>query len=239
MVSQMSQTSGVYGTPYDYATWKNMQQNAISSTSTGYRPQSTALPGFANPQQAGGTAGAGNTAEKWLQDVLSGKNLPFNAQVQAQQLSQQSDMSAAAEGARNNQLDANAAVGGASGRDPSLQGAKAANFARRQTDNQTAARDISSNAATANFGAQARAATELSGNALQREAWANQAGIARMGMGSGAAQPKQQNNTGFLQWGGGSSQPFAQSYTYGNAYGTPTPYVPKPGANGNYSEYDG
>jgi hypothetical protein len=86
-------------------------------------------------------------------------------------LTQQSDMGAAAESARNNQIDSNAAASGASGRDPSLQGAKAANFAARQVGNQRAAGDIAAKANSANFGAQMDAAGTLNNNAMTRAQW--------------------------------------------------------------------
>jgi len=152
-----------------------------TSTGTPYQLDSTADGSMGRPAAAPATGAAGNSAQQWLNDVLSGKNLPFNAQVQAQQISQASDMNAAGEAARNNQIDANAAAGGASARDPSLQGAKAANFARRQTDNQTSARDIMERGVGLNFNAQAGAASELNNNQMQREGWAQQAAMQRQG----------------------------------------------------------
>lgn len=146
------------------------------------------LYGAANPlgpYSGLGRAGAGGgsssstsgnaDAEAWLKNVMAGNNLPFSPQQQAAMLTQQSDMGAAAEGARNNQLDANAAASGSSGRDPSLQGAKAANFAARQVGNQRAAGNIASQANSANFGAQQDAANTLNNNSMQRAQWAQSA----------------------------------------------------------------
>jgi hypothetical protein len=166
-----------------------------------------------------GSSGTPSPAEQWLNDIISGKNLPFNAQVQAQQLTQQSDMNAAGEAARNDQLMAGAAAGGASANDPSLQGAKAANFARRQTDNQTSAREIAQTGALANFNAQSGAAGTMAGNAMQREGWDRQAQMQREGWAQEAALTREgwnrnsqggfgggsyrqpEASSGFLQWG--------------------------------------
>jgi len=146
---------------------------------------------------AGGGAGGGGSsttttgnadAESWFKDVMGGKNLPFSPFQQSQALSQQSDMSAAAEGARNEQMMGNAAAGGASASDPSLQGGRMANMAARQTQNQTAARDISAQANRVNFGAQMDAASQLNQNAMQRAQWAQasgQSGMAFSPFGSG------------------------------------------------------
>lgn len=134
-----------------------------------------------NTPGAGGSGSGSSTAapvasgaDKWLEDVLAGKNLPFSPEQQAAQLTQQSDMSAAAEGARNEQAGAAASAGGSSGRDPSLQGAKMNSLARRQTDNQQAAGNIAAQAGQVNFGAQMNAANTLSGNSMTREGWNQQ-----------------------------------------------------------------
>ena len=191
----------------------NAAQNGrpIGPTAGTARPATGGTPG------TGTGGGTGSAAEQWLNDILSGKNLPFNAQVQAQQLSQASDMNAAAENARNGQLDANAAAGGASARDPSMQGAKAANFARRQTDNQTSARDISQAAALGNFNAQSSAAGTLNANEMQRQQWAiesqnrqSQALMQMANSGSSNSRPRPMNE-GFLQWGRPLPQTAAQT----------------------------
>ena len=109
---------------------------------------------------------------------------------------------AAAESARNDQIDANAAASGASGRDPSLQGAKAANFAARQVGNQRAAGDIAAKANSANFGAQMDAANTLNQNAMQRAQWAQS--------GAGAGMPFSPFGSG--QGGGGYGNGRSQSF---------------------------
>lgn len=152
-----------------------------------------------NPAAGAGSAMSttGNSdAEAWFKDVMSGKNLPFSQQQQAAQLTQQTDMNAAAESARNGQLDANAAAGGASASDPSFRGAKAANFARRQTDNSHAAGGIAAQANSANFGAEQQAATQLNQNSMQRAQW---------------AQSSMGNNVPFSPWGSGQGGGGGQS----------------------------
>ena len=151
----------------------------------------------------GGGSSSGSAAQQWLSDVLSGKNLPFNAQVQAQQMSQASDMNAAGENARNGQIDANAAAGGASAHDPSLQGAKASNFARRQTENQQAARDVSERGAAQNYAAQRSAAGELNGDQMQRDSWAQQAAMQREGWQHQQSMADRAGRAGGGQSGGG------------------------------------
>jgi len=111
-------------------------------------------------------------------------------------MTQQTDMSAAAEAAQNEQMVANAAAGGASATDPSMQGAKAAALARRQTDNSQARGAITAKANTANFGAQMDAAGQLNSNAMQRAGWAQQ-----------QSNNAQSQASSFLPWNqsGGSS----------------------------------
>lgn len=159
------------------------------------------------------TTGNGD-AEAWFRDVLAGNNLPFSPQQQAAQLTQQTDMNAAAESARNQQLMANAAMGGASANDPSMQGAKASSFARRQTDNSRAAGQIASQANSANFGAQMNAASQLNQNAMQRAQWAQNAAS---GAGVGMA---------FSPWGsgqGGGGYGNGQSQVFGGYHGISVP----------------
>lgn len=190
--------------PYQYGSGSSYMGAPVSNTTYGNysyytKPQTIGTPigGAAGTGAAGGGASSTTTgnadAEAWFKDVMNGKNLPFGPAQQAAQLTQQTDMNAAAENARNGQLDANAAAGGASATDPSFQGAKAANFARRQTDNSKAAGQIASQAGSANFGAQANAAGQLNQNAMQRAQWAQSAA-----QGAGAGMP-------FSPWGSGQS----------------------------------
>lgn len=168
---------------YQYGSGNSYMGKPVSGTSYGQynyysKPQTIGTQiGGGKPGSGGGSSSTttGNAdAEAWFGGVLSGQNLPFSPFAQSQMLSQQSDMSAAAEGARNQQLMGNAAVGGASANDPSLRAGQMANMAARQGQNQTAARDISSAANQANFGAQMNAASELNRNAMTRAQWAQQ-----------------------------------------------------------------
>jgi len=199
-------TNTTYGNYYQYQTPQTIG-TTINANGTPVSPSNG----------AGSSIGqTGNSdAEAWFKDVMAGKNLPFSPQQIAAQTTQATDMNAAAESARNGQLDANAASGGASANDPSFQGAKAANFARRQTDNSRAAGQITSQANSANFGAQQQAASQLNQNAMQRAQWAQSAA---QGAGVGMAF----SPFGSGQGGGGGS---TQSQTvgmglYGNNYNT-------------------
>lgn len=195
-----------------------------------YRPNPT----VAKP----GVGGGGSAADKWLNDIMSGKNLPFNAQVQAAQISEQSDMNAAGEAARNGQLDATAAAGGASASDPSLQGARASNFARRQTDNQTSVRDINQRGSLMNFNAQQQAAGQLNSNQMQREGWAQEAAMEQQRVnaamaaqgsqgGQGNSRQRESGNggsaSGFWQPGGSYQQANSPTQRYGHTSGQTRP----------------
>jgi hypothetical protein len=137
-----------------YQAWLNSQKTGASQSGT-----------------ATSTPAAPSAADKFFSGVLSGENLPFSPFQKSQMLSQASDMSAAAESALNNRMTGNAAFGGASANDPSLQAARLSNQAARQAQNQTAARDIDTQANERNFSAQMAAAEALNRNQLQREAW--------------------------------------------------------------------
>lgn len=169
-----------------------------------YGPYS-GLPGAGKPAGGSTTTAAATTpaagpneGEAWYKSVLSGGKLPFNPATKANMVSRASDMTAAAEGANNQRNASVAAAGGASANDPSYQAAQLANQASRQTANQTAVRDIDTEAEKANFGAEAEAANALNQNAMQRESYAHQ-------------QANQANNQAmsFLPWnqsgGSGSS----------------------------------
>lgn len=97
-------------------------------------------------------------ASKFLNQVISGQQLPMGTQQQNAMLAQQSAMSAAAEAQQNASAQQAASQGGASASDPSLQGVYRQNAAARQGANQRAAGNIAAQANMANFGAQANAA---------------------------------------------------------------------------------
>lgn len=129
--------------------------------------------GAAGASGSSAHTGGGGAGEDFFKSVLSGGALPFSPTAKAGMVSHASDMNAAAEGANNQRLDNNAAAGGASSTDPSFQAAKMGNQAQRQTANQTAVRDIDTQAETQNFGAQMNAADALNRNQMSREAFAN------------------------------------------------------------------
>lgn len=190
---------------YNYYQTPQTIGNRIGGTSPGY-----------NPAGGGGSSSTtrGNPqAEEWLGGVLAGKNLPFSPFTQSQMLSQQSDMSAAAEGARNQQMMNAAASGGASASDPSMAAAKMSNMAARQVQNQTAARDIGAQAAQRNFGAQMDAAGILNQNAMQRAQWQQ---AAASGAGAGMAFSPFGSGMGGGGYGSGRSMPFGGYHGIGN-----------------------
>lgn len=171
---------------YQYGMGGSYMGKPVSNTTYGQynyytTPQTIGKP-IGGTKPTGTTGGGSSTtttgnadAESWFKDVMGGKTLPFSPFKQSQMLSQQSDMSAAAEGAQNEQLANQAAMGGASASDPSMAAARSSNMAHRQTANQTAARDISAAAEQQNFAAQMEAASQLNSNAQQRALWAQQA----------------------------------------------------------------
>lgn len=184
-----------YGYANPYGPYSGLQKAGGAQTGGG-------TPTYGGGSTTTSRSGPTPTAEAWMNDVLAGKNLPFSPFAKSQMLSQQSDMSAAAEGARNQQMMGAAAMGGASASDPSLQGARMSNMAARQTQNQTAARDIDAQAYQANFGAQMDAASMLNQNAMNREAFQN-------GM--------QRTALGFMPWNqrGGGGGTGVNNFNYG------------------------
>ena len=175
-----------------------------------YGPYSALMPFSAGNGASAGTtttASSGPTASAtdFLNGVLSGTNLPYDAATQGSEYSTASDMSAAAETANNEQATAAAQRGGASANDPSLQGARMNNQARRQGQNEKSMQDITSNAHKANFGAQMDAAGQLNQYNLEQERMRNGMMSSLMpysGMGGGGRKPAGGNNftgSSFLQ----------------------------------------
>lgn len=111
----------------------------------------------------------GGTATSFFNDVLSGNQMPYDAASQGSLYSTASDMSAQAEAANNQRATASAQRGGASGNDPSLQGALLSNQATRQGQNAQSMQDITSKANSANFGAKMDAANSLRRYDLQQQ----------------------------------------------------------------------
>jgi hypothetical protein len=181
------------------------------------------------------TSGPTAGAESWLNGVLAGTNLPFSPEVQSAQLATASDMTSDAEAARNGAMNAQAAAGGASANDPSLQGAKMNSMARRQSDNTQAQNSIKSQANIKNFGAQMDAAGQLQQTALTREGFAhnmqnqalgflpwNAGGRGNSGGGEGGDDGggHKQGGNGFMGFYNG---PGATTNSYQTPYGAMTP----------------
>lgn len=140
--------------------------------------------------------------EDFLRGVVGGQNLPFSPFTQNQMMGQQADMTAAAESANLQQLNEDAAVGGASANDPSLQSGRRQLQSTRQNQNLQAQRAISAQAGQANFGAQMDAARALQQAQMTREGWGQQSQLAALGFmpwnQPGSGQPRQQSYINFL-----------------------------------------
>lgn len=157
---------GGLGSIYQYG-------HAMPAGPYSFLPQKPGKPTAAGASGATSSSGGGGAGEDFFKSVLTGGAMPFSPTAKAGMVSHASDMNAAAEGANNQRLDNNAAAGGASATDPSFQAAKLGNQAQRQTANQTAVRDIDTQAETQNFNAQMNAADALNRNQMSREAFAN------------------------------------------------------------------
>lgn len=164
-------------------------------------------PRFQGGGAAGGAAAGASTGNSYdvrnraalgfLNSVLEGKELPFDQATQANMLTQASDMNAAAEAAQMGQARANAAIGGASMSDPSLQGRSAEFMARRQAQNAAAANAIGRAANTANFGAKMTAAGTLSDlNLAEQDRLMRQQALYRAGAYDSAPQSGQSGHVG-------------------------------------------
>lgn len=168
-----------------------------------------------------GSSGPTNAASQWYEGVMKGDNLPYSPFAVKNLESQATDMNAAAEGARNEQMTGQAAANGASASDPSMQGAKMNSMARRQTDNTQAVNDIQSKANQANFSAQADAAAHMTQMKLAYDEMANSNAMRYSPFGSGGRSQSPQgggefwqpvghrSSSGFLQMGGNVPQPIA------------------------------
>lgn len=189
---------------------------------------------------ASATGGPTASAESFLNEVMAGNRLPFGPEQRQAQLSQASDMNAAAEGARLRQMNANAAAGGASSTDPSLNSARMSSMARRQSDNTRASNDINTRANSANFGAQMNAAGMLNENSMNREAFAQ--GMQRTALGflpwatggsSSGGSTSRPQGSGFAQFGSNLATNSEDPYGDGAAsyWNTPTRPRPTGGAN--------
>lgn len=204
--------SGSYGRPTSAGRMGPIYQYGSALP---YGPYS-GLPRASTAPGAGGrtgtsttTASSGPTAEaqQFLNQVLTGQQLPFSPERITQMKSAASDRNAAGEAALNSRIDQTAAMGGASATDPSLQGARLNTMARRQTANQTAARDIEEGAAGANFDAKMRAAGMLEQSRMQSEALQNQLSQRALGympwsQGGGGSMGARSQEPGLLEYQG-------------------------------------
>lgn len=201
--------------------------------------------GYQNPNGPFGGVGAGGAGQsgagsQWYEGVLKGDNLPYSPFAIKNLESQATDMNAAGEAARNEQMVGQAAASGASASDPSLQGAKLNSMARRQTDNTQSVNDIQSKANQANFAAQAEAAARMTQMKLAYDEMANSNAMRFSpfgGGGGGGGRVQQGNRDGFLTMRGNSQQPLAQTQRnepYGNRLNSnPKPVATAPQGTGN------
>ena len=158
------------------------------------------------PMMAPGNPAAGAGGSSFLQGVVNGSNLPYSQQQQDSLYASASASNAQAEQEQNNQARSQAAAGGASPTDPSLNSVTQQNAARRQGANQTALGDIQSQAGSANFGAQAGAATGLMNNQAQMAAIAQRGNEFNQNLGFQQSQSAQRLLGSMYGGGGGGYQ---------------------------------
>jgi hypothetical protein len=145
-----------------------------------------------------------SVARTYLTGTVQGQNTPFDQNTRNSMYSQASGMNAAAEGAQNQQMSEQAAMGGVSPTDPSYQAAQRQSMAMRQGANQRAMGQIDSQANLANQQAQSQAATTLLGSEDRNNALtmansqaAQNAALQYLYGGGGSAQPRANSNYGY------------------------------------------
>lgn len=191
-----------------------------SMSMSGMTPELAYAYGLWNPQQggaalpgggggvSGGSSGSSNplnqSAMNFLDNVVSGRELPFDQGTQNNLLSQASSMNAAAESARNTAANQAALAGGASASDPSLQGQRAQSMSERQSGNAKAAQDIGASAHRENFGARMDAAGQVSRFELAEQERRRAATQSLSGQGGGGP------------YGGGRTTPQVGGYSWGS-----------------------
>jgi hypothetical protein len=161
---------------------------------------------IAAPGQGVAGAGLSDAGSSFLNGVVNGQNLPYSQQQQDTLYASASASNAQAEQEQNNQARSQAAAGGASPNDPSLSSVTQQDAARRQGANQTALGDIQSQAHSANFGAQAGAATGLMNADLQQQAINQRGNQFQQNLGFQQSQSAQRMLGGMF--GGGGQQSF-------------------------------
>jgi hypothetical protein len=231
MTPEQLQAAGLYAMPSAFnSSWLVDQtgQSRGRYTPGGANPGGTGQGGTVagGPGAGGGAGGAGGlggggsttassgptrSAETWLNSVLNGQELPYDANTVSSLFGQATDMNAAAEGAQNAQAQTQAAMGGASAYDPSLQNVQRSNMAARQQSNTMAQQQIQSQANQANFGAKMDAAGQLSRFDLANQ---DRARSAQAQLQSGSQNVYHGTNTGSQpqQSGGGSTSGRIQGY---------------------------
>jgi len=181
-MSVNSPSTWMYPSAYNnYGQWGNAPAGNPTAQSAGYtqafgaRPTGAAArytPGSTATQTGGGVTGTssstymggrwvGNpneTAMQYLNSVIRGEELPFGQAQRSAQMSEAASMTAAAERAQNGMIDNSIASGGASASDPSVQNARRAAMASRQSNNVQAVRALNSEADKTNFNARLQAA---------------------------------------------------------------------------------
>lgn len=163
-----SSGSGVYsglGTVYQYG-----HQNPQGPYAFLAQNGSANKPTNSGGSTGGSSGGADSAARQYLSGVVSGQNAPYNQKTRDSMYSQQSNMAAAAEAGRNQQIAEQSAMGGASPSDPSYQRLIRQSMAARQSQNQQSMGDIDRTANLANQQAQQSAANTLLGSEDERYA---------------------------------------------------------------------
>lgn len=229
--------------PYQFLPWSGNSGatmiNGLPSLNDmeyGNHAAPTPVSSISSSSHTSAPAAGSNEGVDFLKDTVAGKHLPYDQNYQSAQMADATDMSAAADGARTAQMDADAAAGGASANDPSLRGARLASMGQRQAQNQTAKREIAGKASAGNFDAQERAAESLNRNEMAREEFANRKDLVQMGYGRQDQLRAQDMALQFSPWGGngGGNSRYISGLSGGTNFFGPTNRRDDEG----YSPYD-
>lgn len=193
------------------------------------KPQAAQTDGGANGKPAATgftgstTAGFGLSpnATSYMDSVISGQNVPYNQGTKDAEMSKATDMAGAAESANNQRATSAAVQGGASGKDPSLQGSLMQNQQNRQGQTQQAQQQIDSQASVANQHAQFQAAQAEQQYGLESQRLSLEQQRLAMGflpgMSGGGGRHGlyglQGGNEGFIQYGADNKDPYGQGTT--------------------------
>ncbi len=212
IISPYGANNAFYGMP-------STNGGTVGGGSLGMNPGGAGAGGGGGPTDPYGTAAMG-----FLQDTLSGKAAPFDDATKSAMLGKASDMSAAAEGARNSNARDAVAGGGADMSDPSARAFTNESMARRQSDNIGAAQGIDAQANVANFGAKTDAANTLA-NFSRADAQRRASYLASLGGGNGDVNHQ---NLGFNPYGSGGSTYRVQGSNRVTGYGQTGINQPQP-----------